>query len=176
VGVTRRDFIRSATAVSVGALAGVGAYGAAYERHQILRIVARCHGPWSAAGPRRSPHRHDHRRAPQLGGPAADVTRAVMLLKEAAPDIVVLGGDYISFFDRTYARRSRIAGAAGERAARVIRGAGQSRRRNGNAAALSARGFTVLKDQRTSLTVKRRAARSRGIRFWTRSPAKLRAF
>ena len=25
-----------------------------------------------------------------------------MLLKEAAPDIVVLGGDYISFFDRTY--------------------------------------------------------------------------
>ena len=33
---------------------------------------------------------------------ADDVTRAVTLLKEAAPDIVVLGGDYISFFDRTY--------------------------------------------------------------------------
>ena len=33
---------------------------------------------------------------------ADDVTRAVTLLKEAAPDIVVLGGDYISFFDRAY--------------------------------------------------------------------------
>ena len=37
--MTRRDFLRSATAISVGALAGVGAYGVAYERHQIARIV-----------------------------------------------------------------------------------------------------------------------------------------
>src|SRR5690349_24775391 len=33
---------------------------------------------------------------------ADDVTRAVMVLKDAAPDIVVLGGDYVSFFDRAY--------------------------------------------------------------------------
>ena len=37
--MTRRDFLRSATAISVGALGGVGAYGVAYERHQINRIV-----------------------------------------------------------------------------------------------------------------------------------------
>ena len=33
---------------------------------------------------------------------AGDVTRAVTMLKDAQPDIVVLGGDYISFFDRSY--------------------------------------------------------------------------
>ena len=38
VGVTRRDFLRSATAISVGALAGAAAYGVAYERHQLRRI------------------------------------------------------------------------------------------------------------------------------------------
>ena len=38
MGVTRRDFLRSATAISVGALSGIAAYGVAYERHRIDRI------------------------------------------------------------------------------------------------------------------------------------------
>ena len=38
-GTSRRDFLRSATAISVGAFAGVGAYGFAYERHRLNRVV-----------------------------------------------------------------------------------------------------------------------------------------
>ena len=100
--MTRRDFIRSATAISVGALAGVGAYGVAYERHQIERIVRdlAVRGlPPALDGLRIGMITDVHHSASVS---AADVTRAVMLLKEAAPDIVVLGGDYISFFDRAY--------------------------------------------------------------------------
>ena len=100
--MTRRDFIRSATAISVGALAGVGAYGVAYERHQIERITR----DLSVRG---LPPPFDGLRIGMITDvhhsavvSAEDVMRAVNLLKEAAPDIVVLGGDYISFFDRSY--------------------------------------------------------------------------
>ena len=105
MGVTRRDFLRSATAISVGALAGVGAYGVAYERHQIERIVrdVSVRGlPPALDGLRIGMITDVHHSAVV---PADDVTRAVTLLKEAAPDIVVLGGDYVSFFDRDLRRR-----------------------------------------------------------------------
>ena len=39
VALTRRDFLRSATVVTAGALTGAAANGVAYERHQIDRIV-----------------------------------------------------------------------------------------------------------------------------------------
>ena len=37
-------------------------------------------------------------------------------------------------------------------------------------AALAARGFTVLKDQRTTLTIRGERVDFAGIRFWTRRP------
>jgi predicted MPP superfamily phosphohydrolase len=40
-------------------------------------------------------------------------------------------------------------------------------------AALSSRGFTVLKDQRTSVTIKNERLDIAGIRFWTRSPGEI---
>ena len=42
-------------------------------------------------------------------------------------------------------------------------------------AALSSRGFNVLKDQRTSLTIKGERLDLAGIRFWTRSPGEIAA-
>ena len=42
-------------------------------------------------------------------------------------------------------------------------------------AALAARGFSVLKDQRTSLTIRGERLDLAGIRFWTRSPSELAA-
>src|SRR5689334_17063651 len=102
VGVTRRDFLRSATAISVGALAGVGAYGVAYERHRIsciVRDVAVRGLPQALSGVRIGMITDVHHSAVVSAG---DVTHAVQLLTDAAPDIVVLGGDYVSFFDRSY--------------------------------------------------------------------------
>lgn len=174
VGVTRRDFIRSATAISVGALAGVGAYGAVYERHQIERIardVAVRGLPPALDGLRIGMITDVHHSAVV---PAEDVMRAVGLLKDTAPDLVVLGGDYISFFDRTFASPvaellAPLAGAP--HGAFAVLGNHDDEREM--PAALSARGFNVLKDQRTALTIKGERLDLAGIRFWTRSPGEI---
>jgi uncharacterized protein len=176
VGVTRRDFLRSATAISVGALAGVGAYGVAYERHHLSRIVR-------DVPVRGLPPAFDGLRIGMITDvhhsavvPAADVMRAVRLVKEAAPDIVVLGGDYVSFFDRTY------IGPVAELLTPLAHAPHGSFAVLGNhddekevPAALSSRGFTVLKDQRTSLTIKGERLDLAGIRFWTRAPREIAA-
>ncbi len=172
--MTRRDFLRSATAISVGALSGVAAYGVAYGRHQLNRIQR-------DVGVRGLPPALDGLRIGMITDvhhsavvPADDVTRAVTLLKEADPDIVVLGGDYVSFFDRGYigpvadlltplanARHGSFAVLGNHDDEREV------------PAALAARGFTVLKDQRTALIVKGERLDLAGIRFWTRTPGEI---
>ena len=87
--------------------------------------------------------------------PAEDVSRAVMLLNESAPDIIVLGGDYISFFDKTYATpvAELLAPlASAPQGSFAVLGNHDDEREM--PAALSSRGFSVLKDQCTSLTIK----------------------
>jgi predicted MPP superfamily phosphohydrolase len=174
VAVTRRDFLRSATAISVGALAGVGAYGVAYERHQIaliVRDIAVRGLPPALDGLRIGMVTDVHHSAVV---PADDVTKAVMLLKDAAPDIVVLGGDYVSFFDRGY------IGPVAELLSPLADAPHGSFAVLGNhdderevPAALSSRGFTVLKDQRTAVTIKGERLDIAGIRFWTRTPGEV---
>ena len=175
MGVTRRDFLRSATAISVGALAGVGAYGVAYERHH---LAPHRRATWPVRG---LPPALDGLRIGMITDvhhsavvAADDVTRAVTLLKEAAPDIVVLGGDYVSFFDRSY------IGPVAELLTPLADAPHGSFAVLGNhdderemPAALAARGFTVLKDQRTALTIKGERLDLAGIRFWTRTPGEI---
>jgi uncharacterized protein len=170
VGVTRREFLRSATAISVGAVAGVGAYGVAYERHQINRIVR-------DVAVRGLPPVLDGLRIGMITDvhhssvvSADDVNRAVTLLTDAAPDVVIMGGDYVSFFDRAY------IGPVAELLAPLAGAPQGSFAVLGNhddekdmPAALSARGFTVLKDQRTSLIVRGERLDIAGIRFWTKT-------
>lgn len=169
--MTRRDFIRSATAISVGALAGVGAYGAAYERHQILRLnrdVPVRGLPPALDGLRIGMITDVHHSAVVS---AEDVTRAVMLLRDAAPDIVVLGGDYVSFFDRTYvAPVAELLAPLANAPLGSFAVLGNHDDEKEMPAALTSRGFTVLKDQRTSLTVRGERLDLAGIRFWTKGP------
>lgn len=172
--MTRRDFLRSATAISVGAFAGVGAYGVAYERHQIallVRDIAVRGLPAALDGLRIGMITDVHHSAVV---PASDVTRAVTLLKDAAPDLVVLGGDYVSFFDRGY------IGPVAELLAPLANTPHGAFAVLGNhdderevPVALSSRGFTVLKDQRTSITIKDERLDIAGIRFWTRTPGEI---
>jgi predicted MPP superfamily phosphohydrolase len=107
---------------------------------------------------------------------AEDVTRAVTMVKDAAPDIIVLGGDYVSFFDRTYV--SPVAEllsplAAAPQGSFAVLGNHDDEREV--PAALASRGFTVLKDQRTALTIKGERLDIAGIRFWTRSAGEIAA-
>jgi uncharacterized protein len=172
--MTRRDFLRSATVISVGALAGVGAYGVAYERHHLSRIVrdVPVRGlPPALDGLRIGMITDVHHSAVVS---ADDVTRAVMVLKEAAPDIVVLGGDYVSFFDRAYigpVAELLTPLANTPHGAFAVLGNHDDEREV--PAALSSKGLTVLKDQRTSLTIRGERLDLAGIRFWTRTPREI---
>lgn len=174
VGVTRRDFLRSATAISVGALAGVGAYGTVYERHRVARVArdVTVRGLPPALDGLRIGMITDVHHSSVV--PGDDVMRAVSLLTDAAPDIVVLGGDYISFFDRNY------IGPVAELLAPLANAPHGSFAVLGNhddekevPPALTARGFTVLKDQRTQLTINGETLDVAGIKFWTRTPGEI---
>ena len=174
MSVTRRDFLRSATAISVGALAGVGAYGVAYERHRIERITrdVPVRGLPPALDGLRIGMITDVHHSSVVS--ADDVTKAVLLLKESAPDIVVLGGDYITNFDRSY------IGPVAELLAPLANAPHGSFAVLGNhdderevPSRLASRGFSVLKDQRTSLTIRGERLDLAGIRFWTRTPREI---
>ncbi len=176
MGVTRREFLRSATAISVGALAGTAAYGVAYERHHLRRIqrdLAVRGLPPALDGLRIGMITDVHHSAVVSAG---DVARAVTVLKDAAPDIMVLGGDYVSFFERGY------IGPVAELLTPLAHAPHGSFAVLGNhdderdmPAALASRGFTVLKDQRTALTIKGERLDIAGIRFWTRTPGDIAA-
>lgn len=174
MGVTRRDFLRSATVISAGAVVGVATYGVAYERHKVERIVRdiTVRGlPPVLDGLRVGMITDVHHSAVV---PADDVTRAVTMLKEAAPDIVVLGGDYISFFDRGYiapVAELLTPLAYAPHGSFAVLGNHDDEREV--PAALASRGFTVLKDQRTALTIKGERLDLAGIRFWTRTPGEI---
>lgn len=174
MGVTRREFLRSATAISVGAIAGAAAYGVAYERHHLIRIQRDLpvRGlPPGLDGLRIGMITDVHHSAVVS---ADDVIHAVTQLKEAAPDIVVLGGDYVSFFDRGYI--GPVADfltplAHAPHGSFAVLGNHDDEREM--PAALASRGFTVLKDQRTALTIKGERLDIAGIRFWTRTPGEI---
>ena len=176
VALTRRDFLRLSTVASVGALTGAAAYGIAYERHQIdlvTREIAVRGLPPALEGLRVGMITDVHHSSVV---PADDIARAVSRLKEAAPDIIVLGGDYVSFFDRRYAAPvaellAPLAGAP--HGSFAVLGNHDDEREV--PATLVARGFTVLKDQRTALTLRGERLDIAGIRFWTKTPANLAA-
>lgn len=168
--MTRRDLLRSLTATSVGVLTGVTAYGIAYERHEIERIerdVPVVGLPPALDGLRVGMITDVHHSAVV---PAADIERAVSLLLASAPDLIVLGGDYITSRDRAY------IGPVAELLAPLAHAPQGSFAVLGNhdderemPAALVARGFAVLRDQRTQLTARGERLDVAGIRFWTRT-------
>jgi uncharacterized protein len=156
-------------AAGVGVAVGPVAYGAAYERHQLVRIeqdVPVMGLPPAVDGLRVGLLTDVHHSATVT--PEA-VSRAVEVLRAAAPDVIVLGGDYVTFGNRTY------VGPVAELLAPLAHAPFGSFAVLGNhdddrdmPAALANNGFTVLKDQRTTVTIRGEPVDFVGIRFWTR--------
>jgi predicted MPP superfamily phosphohydrolase len=173
---SRRTLLKSLAATSVGAFAGVGAYGVTYERHRLQRLdqdLPVVGLPRALDGLRIGLITDVHHSGVV---PADDVSRAVKLIQEAAPDLIVLGGDYVTFQDRGY------MGPVAELLAPLAHAPHGSFAVLGNhdddremPALLAARGFTVLKDQRTALTIRGGRVDLAGLRFWTRSFADITA-
>jgi predicted MPP superfamily phosphohydrolase len=172
--LSRRDLLRGLIAAGAGVATGTLSYGFAYERHHLARVARDV--PVSGL-----PHALDGLRIGLITDihhsatvSVEDVTRAVALLREAQPDLVVLGGDYVSFSDRRFvtpvAELLSPLASAPHGSFAVLGNHDDDR---DMPAALAARGFAVLKDQRTSLIIRGESLDLAGIRFWTKRPTDL---
>lgn len=171
--VTRRDALKGVVATAVGAVSGATAYGVAYERHHIVRTEASL--PVSGLAPA-----HDGLRIAFLSDihhsalvPEADVTAAVDVAMRARPDLIVLGGDYVTYGDRSFV--GPVAELLQPLTAPfgVFAILGNHDDDRDMPAALTRHGVSVLKDQRTTIDVRGEPFAIAGIRFWTRRPQEI---
>ena len=89
------------------------------------------------------------------------------LLMAERPDLIVLGGDYVTWRDRAYVQPAAEALARLSAPHGVFAILGNHDDEREMPAALDGKGFTVLKDARTRLTIRGEAMDVAGIRFWT---------
>lgn len=167
--VTRRGMLKLLVAAGVGTATGSVVYGVAYERHRLQRVerdLPVLGLPPALDGLRIGLITDIHHSAMVA---AEEVVRAVQMLVEAAPDLVVLGGDYVTYGDRGFvgpvAELLTPLALAPHGAFAVLGNHDDDR---DMPAALAARGFTVLRDQRTAVTIRGERVDFAGIRFWTR--------
>jgi uncharacterized protein len=170
MAITRRAAIKTVLATGVGSvLAGI-TYGTAFERHRIEMTGAALPVsglPAALDGLRISLITDIHH---SRLVPADDVVQALELAMSARPDVIVLGGDYVTFGDRNFV--GPVAELLGSLRAPhgVFAILGNHDDDRDMPAALIGKGFVVLKDQRTQLTVRGESLTLAGIRFWTRRP------
>lgn len=168
MAITRRAVLKGALIAGAGTLAGAGAYGYAYERHdlEVTRAtlpIARL--PPALAGFRIGLITDIHR---SLFVSHEDVARAVASLMREAPDLIVLGGDYVTSRDRAYVRPAAEALDPLAAAHGVFGILGNHDDDHDMPAALIKNGVEVLKDARTRRTIRGETIDLVGIRYWTR--------
>jgi predicted MPP superfamily phosphohydrolase len=171
--ITRRGALKGALATAIGGLTGAVSYGVAYERHRlgITEATMPVSGlPPALDGLRVALLTDIHHSALV---PADDVARAVELTLSTNPDLVVLGGDYVTYGDRRFVEpvAELLAPLRAPNGVFAILGNHDDDREM--PAALARKGITVLKDQRTRIVIRGNGLEIAGIRFWTRRPANI---
>jgi hypothetical protein len=166
--LSRRTAIKGLLATGVGALTGAATYGTGYERHRIgvTAISLPVSGLPSALDGLRIGFLTDIHHSRTV--PAADVAHAVQLTLGERPDLIVLGGDYVTFGDRAYVGpvADLLAPLTAPHGVFAILGNHDDDR--DMPAALAAKHIAVLKDARTRLDIRGEGLELAGIRFWTR--------
>jgi hypothetical protein len=99
--------------------------------------------------------------------PARDVVRAASLIMGEQPDMIVLGGDYVTWGDRTYVWPCSEALGMLRAPFGVYAVVGNHDDDRDMPAALVARGYEVLRDARTTVTVRGEKIDLVGVRYWT---------
>ena len=171
--LTRRAAIKGLLVTGIGAVTGATTYGVAFERHQIGVTEAAL--PVSGLPPALDGLRVGLLTDIHHSGmvPADDVTRAVELLLAQRPDLIVLGGDYVTFGDRAFVEPVAELLAPLKAPHGVFAILGNHDDDRDMPAALSNRGIEVLKDARTELDIRGERLELAGLRFWTRRPQDL---
>ena len=169
--LSRRAVLKLLGAAAVGAAAGAGAYGYMYERYrlQVAREILPVSGlPDSLVGFRIGLLTDLHR---SRVVPHELCDAAVSLLMRERPDLIVLGGDYVTWGDRAFVDAAADALAPLTAPHGVFAVLGNHDDDRHMPAALERRGFAVLKDARTRIDVRAESLELAGIRFWTRQTA-----
>lgn len=169
--VSRRALLQAMVGSAVGLVSGSVAHGYLYARRD-LRLTERdvvVGGLSPALSGVRIGLLTDIHRSRWVSH--EDVVAAVDLVMRARPDIIVLGGDYVTWGDRAYVSRAAESLAGLEAPSGVFAILGNHDDDHDMPAALSARGIEVLRDARTQLTIRRESLELAGIRFWTRRAA-----
>jgi predicted MPP superfamily phosphohydrolase len=175
MAISRRAVLKGALVAGAGTLAGTGAYGYAYERRnlQTTHATVPISGlPAALAGLRIGMLTDIHR---SLFVAHEDVARAVSSLMMEKPDLIVLGGDYVTWGDRDYVVPSAEALAPLQAPCGVFGILGNHDDDHDMPAALGRNGVQVLKDARTRLTIRNETVDLVGIRFWTKRRADIAA-
>src|SRR5688500_11891713 len=166
--VSRRAALNTLMAGGVGTAVGGAAYGLAYSRHdiQIVRTDIPVSGLHPALDGLRVGLVTDLHHSEMV--PARDVARAVSLMMEESPDLIVLGGDYVTWGDRSYVGpcSEALAGLAAPFGVYAVVGNHDDDR--DMPAALASLGYEVLRDARTTLRVRDHKLELVGVRYWTR--------
>jgi hypothetical protein len=169
--LSRRAALKGALATAIGGLTGAVSYGVAYERHRLGLTEATMPFfglPPGLDGLRVALLTDVHHSAIV---PADDVARAVELALSTNPDLIVLGGDYVTYGDRRFVEpvAELLSPLRAPNGVFAILGNHDDDREM--PAALARKGVTILKDQRTRVVIRGNALEIAGIRFWTRRPA-----
>lgn len=171
--ISRRTALKAALATTVGAVTGSAAYGIGYERHQIGVTEAAL--PVSGLPPPLEGLRiallTDIHHSSMV--PAEDVTRAVEIALAQKPDLIVLGGDYVSFGDRAFVGPVAELLSPLNAPHGVFAILGNHDDDRDMSAALSRQHIQVLRDARTRLEINGEGLELAGLRFWTRQPQEI---
>ena len=166
--MTRRAAIKGFTAAAVGTVTGAAVYGYVHERHALglTRATLPVWGlPRALDGLRVGLLTDLHRSSTVSHEMAA---AAVDRLMRKRPDLVVLGGDYVTFGDRQYIEPAAEALAPLSAPHGVFAVLGNHDDAREVPAALTRRGFEVLRDARTRIALRGETLEIAGLRFWTR--------
>ena len=166
--MTRRTVLRGLGAAGLGALTGAAAPGFMYERHhiQVTREDLAVAGWPDALNGLRIGFLSDLHRSGTVSHQM--IATAVSAVMADRPELIVLGGDYVTNFDHRYVQPAAEALAGLSASAGVFAVLGNHDDERDVTGALTAAGFSVLRDARTQIVVRGEAIDIAGLRYWTR--------
>lgn len=168
MALTRRAALKGALAMTVGGVTGSAIYGGVYERHalELTESELPIDGLPDALEGLRIGFLTDIHHSEMVS--ADDVRRAVDTTHAANPDLIVLGGDYVTWGNRSYVGPCAELLGMLRAPNGVFAVLGNHDDDRDMPAALSAQHITVMRDARTSLRIRGETLDIVGIRFWTR--------
>ena len=164
----RREMLNALAAAGIGVVTGAADHGYVYQRHhlEVTREKIQVSGLSEALSGLRIGLLTDLHRSQAVSHEMADAAVRALLAEE--PDIIFLGGDYVTWGDRRYVGPAAEALAPLTAPQGVFAILGNHDDDKDMPAALASRGITVLRDARTRIHIRGESLDIAGIRYWTR--------